>query len=326
VSRRRLTATTESWAFREPFTITGYTFTSSDLLLVSLEENGSRGRGEAAGVYYLAETGESMRADVEAAREAIEAGASREELRKLLPAGGARNALDCALWDLEAKQKKSTIWALTGIEPKPTQTVLTIGIGTPEAMAAAAGRLDSDRIKVKLNSVLPVERLTAVREARPDAEIIVDANQGWNFEQLSALAPRLAALGVAMIEQPLPRGGDAELESYRSPVPLGADESCLGVAEFEQAARRYQVINIKLDKTGGLTEALELARLAQERGIELMVGNMMGTSLAMAPGFVLAQLCRFVDLDGALFLTKDRACPMTYRHGVVSSPRPELWG
>jgi L-Ala-D/L-Glu epimerase len=326
VSRRRLTATTQSWAFREPFSITGYTFTSSDLLLVSLEEDGSRGRGEAAGVYYLAETGESMRADVESVREAIEAGAGRDELRRLLPAGGARNALDCALWDLEAKQKNSTIWALTGIEPKPTRTVLTIGIGTPETMAAAAGKLDSDRIKVKLDSILPVERMIAVREARPDAEIIVDANQGWNFEQLSALAPQLAALDVAMIEQPLPRGGDAELENYRSPVPLGADESCLGVAEFEQAARRYQVINIKLDKTGGLTEALELARLAEERGIELMVGNMMGTSLAMAPGFVVAQLCRFVDLDGALFLTKDRAYPMTYQHGVVSSPRPELWG
>jgi L-alanine-DL-glutamate epimerase-like enolase superfamily enzyme len=165
-----------------------------------------------------------------------------------------------------------------------------------------------------------------VRKARPDAELIVDANQGWNLEQLSALAPELATLGVAMIEQPLPRGGDAELENYRSPVPLGADESCLGVAEFEQAARRYQVINIKLDKAGGLTEALELARLAEERGIELMVGNMMGTSLAMAPGFVVAQLCRFVDLDGALFLTKDRPCPMTYQHGVVSAPRPELWG
>jgi L-alanine-DL-glutamate epimerase-like enolase superfamily enzyme len=326
VSRRRLTATTESWAFREPFTITGYTFTSSDLLLVSIEQNGSRGRGEAAGVYYLAETGESMRADVEAVREAVEAGAGRDELRKLLPAGGARNALDCALWDLEAKQNNSTIWALTGIEPKPTRTVLTIGIGTPEAMAAAAAKLDSDRIKVKLDSKLPVERMTAVRKARPDAELIVDANQGWNLEQLSALAPELATLGVAMIEQPLPRGGDAELEYYRSPVPLGADESCLGVAEFEQAARRYQVINIKLDKAGGLTEALELARLAEERGIELMVGNMMGTSLAMAPGFVVAQLCRFVDLDGALFLTKDRPCPMTYQHGVVSAPRPELWG
>lgn len=326
MSRRHIAATTESWAFREPFTITGYTFTSSDLLLVSVEENGSRGRGEAAGVYYLGETGESMRADVETARAAIEAGATREELQGLLPPGGARNALDCALWDLEAKQKNTTIWALTGIAPKPTHTVLTIGIGTPEVMAAAARKLDSDRIKVKLDSVLAVERMTAVREARPDAEIIVDANQGWNFGQLKTLAPQLAALGVAMIEQPLPRGGDAELEGYHSPVPLGADESCLGVAEFEQAARRYQVINIKLDKSGGLTEALELAALAEARGIELMVGNMMGTSLAMAPGFVVAQLCRFVDLDGALFLTQDRACPMSYEHGVVSSPRPELWG
>ncbi len=324
--KRTLTATPESWAFREPFTITGYTFTESDLLLVTIEENGSIGRGEAAGVYYLAETGESMRADVEKVREAIESGAGRSELRKLLPPGGARNALDCALWDLEAKEKHTSIWSLTGIEPQLTRTVLTIGIGSPDAMAAAAQKLDSNRIKVKLDSTLPFERVSAVRAARPDAEIVVDANQGWTFEQLARLAPRLADLGVAMIEQPLPRGGDAELEGYRSPIPLGADESCLGVEEFEQAARRYQVINIKLDKTGGLTEALELAGLAQTRGMELMVGNMMGTSLAMAPGFVLAQLCRFVDLDGALFLTRDRENAMSYKQGVVSRPRPELWG
>ncbi len=325
-SRRILTATTESWAFREPFTITGYTFTTSELLFVTIEQNGCIGRGEAAGVYYLSETGESMLADVQKVREAIESGAGRNELRRLLPPGGARNALDCALWDLEAKEKQTTIWSLTGIEPKLTRTVLTIGIGSPEAMAAAAKKLDSCRIKVKLDATLTIERISAVREARPDAEIVVDANQGWTFDQLKRLAPKLADLGIAMIEQPLPRGGDAELEGYRSPIPLGADESCLGLAEFEQAARRYQIINIKLDKTGGLTEALELAGLAQTRGIELMVGNMMGTSLAMAPGFVLAQLCRFVDLDGALFLTRDRDHAMSYKNGVVSKPRPELWG
>jgi len=323
---RQVTASADAWKFREPFRITGYTFTDVDLLYVSIAENGSSGRGEAAGVYYLDETGESMLADVASVREAVEAGAGREELRKLLPPGGARNALDCALWDLEAKRQNKTIWELTGIEPGLTRSVLTIGIGTPEEMAEAARTLDSNRIKVKLDATTPVERLAAVRKVRPNEEIIVDVNQGWSFDQLVDVAPQLAELGVAMIEQPLPRGGDEALEGYQSPVPLCADESCLCVDDFEQVVRRYQVINIKLDKTGGLTEALELAGLARARGIDLMVGNMMGTSLAMAPGFVVAQLCRFVDLDGALFLTKDRDHPMSYKHGVVSVPRSELWG
>ncbi len=323
---RTLTCSAESWDFRVPFTITGYTFTTANLLYVTVAENGIMGRGEAAGVYYLEETGDSMLADVETARDAIEQGVDRDELRQLLRPGGARNALDCALWDLEAKQKDTTIWSLTGIEPGPTHSVLTIGIGTPEEMAAMAESIDSNRIKVKLDAESPIERISAIRAARPDAEIIVDVNQGWSFEQLAELAGKFEELGVAMIEQPLPRGSDEALEGFRSPVPLCADESCLGISEFEQAARRYQVINIKLDKTGGLTEALELAELARSRGLELMVGNMMGTSLAMAPGFVVAQLCRFVDLDGAVFLKKDRDNPMCYQHGVVSVPQPQLWG
>lgn len=325
-AKRTLLATTESWEFREPFTITGYTFTTSDLLYVEISEDGSTGRGEAAGVYYLNETGESMCADAERLRGEIERGAGRDELRKLLPPGGARNALDCALWDLEAKQSGKSIWELTGFEPRLTRTVLTIGIAAPEAMGEVAKSIDSDRIKVKLNGELSVERLSAVRSARPGAEIIVDANQGWSFALLRELAPVCADLGVAMIEQPLPRGRDADLEGYRSPVPLCADESLLGVAEFEQAARRYQVINIKLDKCGGLSEALDLMGLAQQHGLDVMVGNMMGTSLAMAPGFVVAQRCRFVDLDGPLFLVNDRENGMIIKHGVVSRPRRDLWG
>jgi L-Ala-D/L-Glu epimerase / N-acetyl-D-glutamate racemase len=324
--KRELSVVNETWEFREPFVITGHTFTVADIIVVTLSENGCVGRGEAAGVYYLDETGASMLADVEAVRAEIEAGADRQQLRELLPSGGARNALDCALWDLEAKRSDETIWQLTGIEPALTRTVLTIGIDTPERMAHAAKTLDSPRIKVKLDAERPVDRVRAVRETRPEAEIIVDVNQGWTIEQLEEAAPRLGELGVAMIEQPLPRGGDEALEDYRSPVPLCADESCLNIDEFEQAARRYQVINIKLDKTGGLTEALELASLARQRGVELMVGNMMGTSLSIAPAFVVAQLCRFVDLDGALFLKEDRDNAISYKHGVVSVPRRELWG
>jgi L-alanine-DL-glutamate epimerase-like enolase superfamily enzyme len=321
-----MTFSAETWELRTPFTITGRTFTDVDLLYVSISESGSTGRGEGAGVYYLDETRTSMLAAVASVRAAIEAGADRRQLRGLLPPGGARNALDCALWDLEAKQKNTTIWELTGIEPGLTRSALTIGIGTPENMAETARTLDTSLIKVKLDAEIPLERISAVRAARPDGEIIVDVNQGWTFEQLAALAPKFEQLGIAMIEQPLPRGGDEALEGFVSPIPLCADESCRCVGEFEQAARRYQVINIKLDKAGGLTEALELARLVQARGMDLMVGNMMGTSLAMAPGFVVAQLCRFVDLDGALFLKKDRPNPMTYKHGVVSVPRAELWG
>lgn len=323
---RKMTFSAETWELRTPFAITGRTFTDVDLLYVSISENGSIGRGEGAGVYYLDESGPSMLAAVASVQDAIEAGADRRQLRELLPPCGARNAIDCALWDLEAKQKNTTIWELTGIEPGLTRSALTIGIGTPEKMAETAMTLDTSLIKVKLDAEIPLERISAVRAARPDDEIIVDVNQGWTFEQLAALAPKFEELGIAMIEQPLPRGGDEALEGFVSPVPLCADESCRCIGEFEQAARRYQVINIKLDKAGGLTEALELACLVQARGIDLMVGNMMGTSLAMAPGFVVAQLCRFVDLDGALFLKKDRPNPMTYKHGVVSIPRADLWG
>jgi L-alanine-DL-glutamate epimerase-like enolase superfamily enzyme len=323
---RKMSFSAESWELRMPFAITGHTFTDVDLLYVSISEDGCIGHGEGSCVYYMNETGESMLADVASVQAVIEAGADRQRLLELLPPGGARNAIDCALWDLEAKRRRTTIWKLTGIEPGLTRSGLTIGIGTPEAMAETAKSLDSSLIKVKLDAEIPLERISAVRAARPDDEIIVDVNQGWTFEQLAELAPKFEQLGVAMIEQPLPRGGDEALEGYQSPVPLCADESCRCIGEFEQAARRYQVINIKLDKTGGLTEALTLARLARERGIELMVGNMIGTSLSMAPGFVVAQLCRFVDLDGALFMKKDREHPMSYERGVVSAPCRELWG
>ena len=324
--QRTVTVAIEAWDFETPFMITGYTFSTADIVHVTITQSGQEGQGEAAGVYYLDETGESMRDQILSVSTALEHGAGREELRQLLPAGGARNAVDCALWDLEAKLTGKSIWELTGIEPGHTHSVMTVGIDTPGVMAEKALHLDSSKIKVKLSGDNPLERIAAVRDARPDAEIIVDVNQGWNFGQLVELAPKFVELGIAMIEQPLPRGGDAELEGYEPPITLCADESCLDTREFEQAARRYQMINIKLDKTGGLTEALDLAALAKDRGIELMVGNMMGTSLAMAPGFVIAQLCRFVDLDGPLFLSHDRRDAITYTHGVLSTPTSALWG
>jgi len=323
---RTVSMSAEPWEFKYPLTITGYTFSSWNLVYVVIDEGGVCGRGEAAGVYYLNETAESMIAQIKSVIPALERGAGREELQTFLPAGGARNAIDCALWDLEAKLSETSIWELTGIKAGATQTVMTVGIGTPQEMADVALSLDTSKIKVKLSGDSPLERVTAVCNARPDAEIVVDVNQGWSFERLVELAPKFRDLGIAMIEQPLPRGDDSVLEGYDTPVMLCADESCLDTSEFEQASRRYQMINIKLDKTGGLTEALGLAAMAKAKGLELMVGNMSGTSLAMAPGYVVAQLCRFVDLDGVLFLKHDRDYGLTYSDGFLSHPTANLWG
>lgn len=190
----------------------------------------------------------------------------------------------------------------------------------------AAAATDSPVLKIKLNADRPYERLAAIRAARPDATLVVDANQGWDFDLLRGLIPKCVDLNLAMIEQPLPRHGDAELEGFKSPIPLAADESCLDCNEFETATRRYDMINIKLDKTGGLTEALKLARLAQANDIKLMVGNMMGTSLSMAPAFVIAQFCEFVDIDGPLLQKKDVPHALQYVNGVVDNLDPRLWG
>lgn len=316
----------QSWPTLTPFRITGYTFNQAQVLYVRITENGNTGRGEASGAYYMGETGSSMLKQAKSIESELHQGINREQLSTLLPRGGARNAIDCALWDLEAKQSGKNIWQLTNINANNTITVKTVGIDSPKAMAATAARLDSPKIKVKLDGKTPLECIKAVCMVRPDADIVVDVNQGWTFEQLVALAPEFKALGIKMIEQPLPRGGDEQLENYESPIILCADESCLDTSELEQASHRYQMINIKLDKTGGLTEALDLAYQAKAKGLKLMVGNMLGTSLAMAPAYVVGQLCDFVDLDGALFLRQDRENAMYYRGGSISSPKPALWG
>ena len=232
------------------------------------------------------------------------------------------------MWDLECKKTGNSIWQLTGINPQSVTTVFTIGLEPePEQMAAkAAAAAEAPILKIKLNEDRPVERLAAIRAARPDAALVVDANQGWDFEQLQDVISKCAGLDLAMIEQPLPRGDDADLESFKSVITLAGDESCLHSGELEQAARRYDMINIKLDKTGGLTEALKLARAARQLGCKLMVGNMVGTSLAMAPSFVVAQLCDFVDIDGPLLLKHDHPNGLHYDKGVVSVFNPAFWG
>jgi len=316
------------WELTEPFRITGNEWINSRCLVVQLTEDGYVGRGEAQGVFYLDETADSIFEQAQAVAGEIRKGISREELQHLLPAGGARNAIDCALWDLECKKSGKSIWQLTGIDPKPVTTVFTIGLeDTPEAMAAkAAAASEAPILKIKLSGHMPYEKLAAIRAARPNAVLVVDANQGWSFELLKEVLPKCVDLNLGMIEQPLARGGDEMLEGFQSPITLAADESCLHSGELETAARRYSMINIKLDKTGGLTEGLRLAKAAKEKGCKLMVGNMMGTSLSMAPSFVVAQLCDFVDIDGPLLLKYDQPSGLCYHKGVVKGFDSRLWG
>ena len=324
----RLSVHRTSWPMTAPFVITGHVFDSLEAVVVTLEREGVSGRGEGVPVYYLQESAVEMLEQIEALRDEIEAGITRDGLLDLMPPGGARNAVDCALWDLEVKSSGQSVWEQADIRPEPCRTAYTLGIQKqPELMAAQATRApDFKLIKIKLDGVDPVERVTAVRKARPDAQIIIDANQGFSFQLLESVLEPFAALGVAMVEQPLPRGDDAALEGFKSPIPLCADESCLHRGELDQALSRYDMINIKLDKTGGLTEALLLAREARAAGKGLMVGNMLGTSLSMAPAFVIAQLCDFVDLDGPLNLKSDTAPAMRYHDGLVEAPSRNFWG
>ncbi len=318
----------EEWIPTTPFRISNAVWNTFPAIVVELQDGDLVGRGEAEGVYYFDETPASMIAQVEEVAEQIETGASRMELLELLPPGGARNAVDCALWDLEAKRSGKRVWELAGTDLKEIVTVYTIGLeDEPETMAEkAAAAAHQPVLKVKLGADRPVERIEAIRAARPDATIVVDANQGWDFAQLKEVAPRLKGLGVTMIEQPLPRGADEELEGHEPPLPLCGDESCVHGGELEQAARRYQMINIKLDKCGGLTHGIDIAREARRRDLGLMVGCMGGTSLAMAPSFVVGLLCDFHDVDGPLLLKNDRVFGLRYHKGVVEPPTRRLWG
>ena len=325
---RKVSIHTESWLAIIPFRIANFSWDDFPCVVCEIEQDGLIGRGEGLGVYYLDETPKSMAAEIEAVAAEIAAGADREALLELLPPGGARMAVDAALWDLEAQLGGRSAWQMAGVEEAPIETVFTIGLeDTPEEMAAkATAASDISLFKVKLNNDRPVERIAAIREARPNVRLVVDVNQGWTFKELRQHAPKLADLGVSMIEQPLPRGGDKELEFYEPPLPLCSDESCLHLGELDEAIERYQMINIKLDKTGGLTHGLQLADAAREAGLRLMVGCMGGTSLAMAPHHVIAQLCDFVDIDGPLLIRNDRLGGLHYDKGTVTLPERPFWG
>jgi L-alanine-DL-glutamate epimerase-like enolase superfamily enzyme len=312
-----------------PFRISGYTFDHSDVVVVTISDGENIGRGEGGGAYYLGDDLAHMLADIEAHRGAIEAGIDRAALQRLMPPGGGRNAVDCALWELEAARAGRPAWALAGIDsPRPLLTTFTLGADEPDIMADGARRYIGARaIKVKLTGELELDiaRVRAVRGARPDVWLGVDANQGFRRDQLDRLVSALVDQGVGLLEQPLARGAETDLENYRSPVPIAADESVLTLADLPGLVGRFDVANIKLDKCGGLTEALAMAEMARSLGLGVMVGNMVGTSLAMAPAFIVGQHCDIVDLDGPTFLAEDREPGVIYRDGYVDCPA-EVWG
>ena len=324
-----LRAIIETFPLRQPFHISGHTMSEAEVVTVTLEQNGRLGHGEASGVFYRpGEDAAGVLKQIEAVRARIEAGVDRESLRQLLPIGGARNALDCALWDLEAKLHGRRAWQLAGLErPRPLLTTFTVGASRPEKMAADARDYTAARaIKMKLTGEpADADRVRAVRAARPEVWLGVDANQGLTRASLEALLPVLVRSRVQLIEQPLKIGQDAQLDGLRASIPFAADESAQGLSDVAPLVGRYEVVNIKLDKCGGLTEGLEMAREARRLGLKVMVGNMVGTSLAMAPSCLVGQLCDVVDLDGPMLLSADRPLSVRYDDGLISCP-DELWG
>ena len=326
--RRALTAADERWPIAGEFAIARGVKTEARVVLAEIAESGAHGRGEAVPYPRYGESVDGVLAQIESVRGAVEAGAGRAELQGLLPPGAARNALDCALWDLEAKLTGTRAHVLAGRRRMdPVKTAYTLSLDTPEAMAEAA-RASARRpmLKLKLDGGDDLARVRAVREAAPATRLIVDANEALNFDDLVRLAPDFAALGVKLIEQPVRAEDDEALEGYDSPVPLCADESLHTRAELGACAGRYACINVKLDKAGGLTEALALVAEARERGLMVMIGSMVATSLAMAPALILAQGADFVDLDGPLLLAHDRKPGLSIIGSMIEPPTPQVWG
>jgi L-Ala-D/L-Glu epimerase len=329
VPKFQMQVAVERLPLKSPFRISGYTFAEIPVAVVTLSSGSLLGRGEAAGVYYFKDTPEQIAATLEKHRAEIESGIDRQQLLQLLPRGGARNAVDCALWDLEAKQAGKPVWQLAGLDHvSPRITTFTLGADDPSVVARGALELSHARaLKLKLDGNVDAdkERVRAVRDVRPDVWLGVDANQGFSLDSLQAVMQTFTDADVQLIEQPLPRGREAELENFKCSIPLAADESAQGVEDVAALAGRFQVVNIKLDKCGGLTEALQMVNEARRLDLNVMVGNMLGTSLAMAPAFVVAQLCDYVDLDGPIFLARDRSPAVSYQNGSVFCPG-DLWG
>ena len=324
-----LEVSVETLRLAQPFRISGYVFTHSDVVVVTIHDGDLRGRGEGGGVYYLGDDVPHMLYSIGAVRAAIEAGPTRDELRSIMPPGGGRNAVDCALWELEAARAGVPVWQLAGQSaPKPLRTTFTLGADTPEVMAEGAIAYHHARsIKVKLTGELELDiaRVQAIRSARPDVWLGVDGNQGFVVGELAELVAALKEQDVSLLEQPLARGREADLEGFTSDIPIAGDESLLTLDDVAGAVGRFDVVNIKLDKCGGLTEGLLMAAEARRLGLGVMVGNMVGSSLAMAPAFVLGQGCDIVDLDGPTFLAEDRTPSVVYEGGTITAG-PEVWG
>ncbi|MBT4978514.1 MAG: dipeptide epimerase [Gemmatimonadetes bacterium] len=326
----RLALYGESFPLAQTFTISRGSKTTAEVFVVELSRDGHTGRGESVPYPRYDETIVGATAAIEALRPRIEAGTlNRASLQDALSPGAARNALDCALWDLEAKLSGQPVHQLAGLcTPHSVTTAYTLSLAAPEAMGqAAAVNADRPLLKIKLGGDgSDLDRIEAIRANAPDATLIVDANEGWSAPQVEPLSAELAQRGVALIEQPLPAGQDALLAELEHPVPLCADESCHTTSDLEALATRYECVNLKLDKTGGLTEALLLVTKAKELGLELMVGCMVATSLAMAPAALLAPQARYVDLDGPLLLKQDREHGLHYDGSLLHPPQTDLWG
>lgn len=319
-----ITTTFDTFRLAQVFTISRGSRTEARVITVSITRDGVTGRGECVPYARYGETLESVAAQIATLPAAID----REALQSALPAGAARNAVDCALWDLQAKTAGKRVWDMLGLPaPQPVPTAYTLSLDTPDAMRAAA-RTHAHRpiLKIKLGTPDDMPRLEAVRQGAPRAKILIDANEGWTADIYADLAPRLLGLGVALVEQPLPAGADDMLAEIARPLPVCADESCHDRASLAGLRGKYDVVNIKLDKTGGLTEALSLNAAARAQGFGVMVGCMVGSSLAIAPATLLAQGAAHVDLDAPLLLAEDRPHPMFYDTLGVHAPSRDLWG
>ncbi|MGE3874422.1 MAG: N-acetyl-D-Glu racemase DgcA [Parvibaculaceae bacterium] len=330
MSQRKLAVAHESWPIAGSFTISRGTKTAADVVVVTLTQNGVTGRGECVPYPRYDETVPQVLGALEAARGAIEDGLPRDEIARHVSPKAAQNALDCALWDLEAKRKGLAVWQLAGLaEPRPVITAYTLSLDTPEAMAkAAAAAVAAGRplLKLKLGREGDDERIAAIREAAPRARLIVDANEGWSEAVLPGRLSACAKAGIELVEQPLPAANDEALRSIDREVVICADESAHGLEGLTALIGKYDAINIKLDKTGGLTPALALAEAARANDLGIMVGCMLATSLAMAPAMLLAQFASFVDLDGPLLLKADRVPGISFAGSLMQPPPRALWG
>lgn len=329
MNSRHLTVREKRWPMREAFVIARGAQTDQQSIIVEVTDDyGRRGRGEGCGVMYAGETPEIMIRQVESVRGELERGADQYALLDLLPPGGARCAIDAALWDLQAKSTGQSVYNLLGVSrPQPVVTAFTIGIRDLPGYETAARRVSSwPLLKVKVDNSDPIAALTAVRCGAPDARLIVDPNQSWSVDDMLAMMPQLVELGVVLLEQPISVGAESDLDNVACQIPLCADELINTEDDLKKALGRFQVINIKLDKTGGLTEAWRLADAAVKNGFDLMVGCMAGSSLSMAPAHVLAQRCVYVDLDGPLLQADDWPDGLEYSDGVVSPARQAFWG